>query len=142
MIDSAFAYIPLLVAAALTLLVFIFLIVIMVRKTAKVSFVFFFALLALMAGMVFTAIMKEPLYLYFTLLIAALLMVPYAVLKGIQKQEERNAKGTANAVNTVTQKRLNIVYQDEDISLLDVNRQFIYTMAESFNNPQGLPPLL
>ncbi|MBQ0002527.1 MAG: SpoIIE family protein phosphatase [Treponema sp.] len=138
---TAFAYIPLLASVALTFLVFVFLIVIMIRKTAKVSFIFFLALIALMTGMIFTYINKEPSFLYLMLLLASVLMTPYAILKALVRQEERK-KGKSSANNTVTQKRLNIVYQDEDVSLLDVNRQFIYTMAESFNNPQGLPPLL
>lgn len=136
------AYIPLIGAAVSTLLVFAFLIVIMTRKTAKVSFVFFLALLALIAGIVLTVIGNEPMYLYCMLFLASLLMIPYAILKGIQKQDDKDENGSSSALNTVNQKRLNIVYQDEDISLLDVNRQFIFTMAESFNNPNGLPPLL
>lgn len=141
MINSAYAYIPLLAAAALTFVVFIFLIVIMARKTARVSFVFFLALIAIITGMVYTYLKSEPAFLYMMLLLAAVLMTPYAILKAVVKQEDRK-KGKSSVNNTVTQKRLNIVYQDEDVSLLDVNRKFIYTMAESFNNPQGLPPLL
>lgn len=141
MIDSAYAYIPLLAAAALTVLVFIFLIVIMARKTARVSFVFFLALIAMITGMVFTYLKQDPTFLYLMLLLAAILMTPYAILKACVKQEDRK-KGKSSATNTVTQKRLNIVYQNEDLSLLDVNKRFIYKMAESFNNPQGLPPLL
>ncbi len=142
MIDSAYAFIPLIVAAALTLLVFIFLIVIAIRKTAKVSFVFFLALAALLAGMVFTFLNREPTFLYLMIFLASILMLPYAVLKSFVKQEDRSKRNQSNSSNTVTQKRLNIVYNDEDISILDVNRQFIFTTAESFNNPQGLPPLL
>lgn len=141
MINSAYAYIPLLAAAALTFVVFVFLIVIMARKTARVSFVFFLALIAIIIGMVYTYLKSEPAFLYMMLLLAAVLMTPYAILKAVVKQEDRK-KGKASANNTVTQKRLNIVYQDEDLSLLDVNKRFIYKMAESFNNPQGLPPLL
>lgn len=141
MINSAYAYIPLLAAAALTFVVFIFLIVIMARKTARVSFIFFLALIAIITGMVYTYLKNEPAFLYMMLLLAAVLMTPYAILKAAVKQEDRK-KGTSSANNTVTQKRLNIVYQDEDLSLLDVNKRFIYKMAESFNNPQGLPPLL
>lgn len=139
--DSLYSFIPLLGSAFLTFLVFVFLIVIMIRKTAKVSFVFFLALIALITGMVFTFLKKDSTFLYFMLFLAAILMTPYAVLKALVKKEEKGKKGSSNQ-NTVTQKRLNVVYQDEDISLLDVNRQFIFTMAESFNNPQGLPPLL
>lgn len=139
--NSAFAYIPLLAAAALTFLVFIFLIVIMTRKTAKVSFVFFLALIAMIFGMIYTYLKGDPALLYLMLLAASLLMTPYAILKAVSKQDDRK-KGKSSLNNTVTQKRMNIVYQDEDISLLDVNRKFIYTTAESFNNPQGLPPLL
>lgn len=113
----------------------------MARKTARVSFVFFLALIAIITGMVYTYLKSEPAFLYMMLLLAAVLMTPYAILKAAVKQEDRK-KGTSSANNTVTQKRLNIVYQDEDLSLLDVNKRFIYKMAESFNNPQGLPPLL
>lgn len=141
MINSAYAYIPLLAATALTFVVFVFLIVIMARKTARVSFVFFLALIAIIIGMVYTYLKSEPAFLYMMLLLAAVLMTPYAILKAVVKQEDRK-KGKASANNTVTQKRLNIIYQDEDLSLLDVNKRFIYKMAESFNNPQGLPPLL
>ena len=92
MIDSAYAFIPLIVAAALTLLVFIFLIVIAIRKTAKVSFVFFLALAALLAGMVFTFLNREPTFLYLMIFLASILMLPYAVLKSFVKQEDRSKR--------------------------------------------------
>ncbi|MBR5934327.1 MAG: serine/threonine-protein phosphatase [Treponema sp.] len=142
MLNSEYAFIPLIGSAVLTLLVFAFLVVIMVRKTAKVSFVFFLALAALISGMVFTYLNKEPAFLYLMTLLASLLMLPYAVLKAFLKQDERTKKSQSASAASITQKRMNIIYEDEDISLLDVNRQFIFTTAESFNNPQGLPPLL
>lgn len=114
----------------------------MIRKTAKVSFVFFLSLLALLTGMVYTYFYKDPSVLYLMLLLSSVLMTPYAILKGSQKIDVKIKSGQTNNQKTEIQKRLNIVYEDKDISLLDVNKQFLNTMAESFNNPQGLPPLL
>ena len=139
---NEFQYLPVLISAALTFLVLIFLIVIMARKTANVSFVFFLALVAVITGLVFAYIRKDPLFLYLMLLLASILMLPYAILKACMKKDEKGKKTSSKLKDTITQKRLNIVYDDQDVSLLDVNKGFINTMAESFNNPQGLTPLL
>ena len=139
---NEFQYLPVLISAALTFLVLIFLIVIMARKTANVSFVFFLALVAVITGLVFAYIRKDPLFLYLMLLLASILMLPYAILRACMKKDEKGKKTSSKLKDTITQKRLNIVYDDQGISLLDVNKGFINTMAESFNNPQGLTPLL
>nr|WP_318739353.1 SpoIIE family protein phosphatase [uncultured Treponema sp.] len=139
---NEFQYLPVLISAALTFLVLIFLIVIMARKTANVSFVFFLALVAIITGLVFAYIRKDPLFLYLMLLLASILMLPYAILRACMKKDEKGKKTSSKLKDTITQKRLNIVYDDQDVSLLDVNKGFINTMAESFNNPQGLTPLL
>ena len=139
---NEFQYLPVLISAALTFLVLIFLIVIMARKTANVSFVFFLALVAVITGLVFAYIRKDPLFLYLMLLLASILMLPYAILRACMKKDEKGKKTSSKLKDTITQKRLNIVYDDQDVSLLDVNKGFINTMAESFNNPQGLTPLL
>lgn len=139
---NEFQYLPVLISAALTFLVLIFLIVIMARKTANVSFVFFLALASVIAGLVFAYIRKDPLFLYLMLLLASILMLPYAILKACMKKDDKGKKTSSKQKDTITQKRLNIVYDDQDVSLLDVNKGFINTMAESFNNPQGLTPLL
>ena len=139
---NEFQYLPVLISAALTFLVLIFLIVIMARKTANVSFVFFLALVAIITGLVFAYIRKDPLFLYLMLLLASILMLPYAILRACMKKNEKGKKTSSKLKDTITQKRLNIVYDDQDVSLLDVNKGFINTMAESFNNPQGLTPLL
>ena len=114
----------------------------MARKTANVSFVFFLALVAVITGLVFAYIRKDPLFLYLMLLLASILMLPYAILRACMKKDEKGKKTSSKLKDTITQKRLNIVYDDQDVSLLDVNKGFINTMAESFNNPQGLTPLL
>ena len=139
---NEFQYLPVLISAALTFLVLIFLIVIMARKTANVSFVFFLALVAVITGLVFAYIRKDPLFLYLMLLLASILMLPYAILRACMKKDEKGKKTSSKLKDSITQKRLNIVYDDQDVSLLDVNKGFINTMAESFNNPQGLTPLL
>ena len=139
---NEFQYLPVLISATLTFLVLIFLIVIMARKTANVSFVFFLALVAVITGLVFAYIRKDPLFLYLMLLLASILMLPYAILRACMKKDEKGKKTSSKLKDTITQKRLNIVYDDQDVSLLDVNKGFINTMAESFNNPQGLTPLL
>ena len=139
---NQYAHLPLLISAGLTTIVFAFLIVVKARKTAKVSFVFFLSLLSVISGLVITYLLKDPVFLYLMLTLASLLMTPYAILKALQKKEDRTKKGSSANNNTLIQQRMNIVYEDQDISLLDVNRQFINIMAESFNNPQGLTPLL
>lgn len=142
MLDSAYLFLPLLVASGLAIIIFIFLIVIAVRKTAKVSFIFFISLFALAIGMIHTYISKDYSAMNIMTLLAALLMTPYAILKATQKVDLKTKKGQSNNIKTEVHKRLNIVYENEDVSLLDINKQFLNTMAESFNNPQGLPPLL
>lgn len=135
-------YLALLATAALTFITFIFLIVVMVRKTAKVSFVFFLALLSIVAGIALSLLLNKSTYLYILLAVAAILLTLYTILKAFAKVDDKSEKKKKNDLNTVTQKRLNIIYNDEDISLLDVNKQFIFNTADSFKDPEGLSVLL
>ena len=96
---NEFQYLPVLISAALTFLVLIFLIVIMARKTANVSFVFFLALVAVITGLVFAYIRKDPLFLYLMLLLASILMLPYAILRACMKKDEKGKKTSSKLLN-------------------------------------------
>lgn len=114
----------------------------MARNTARVSFVFYLSLLSIIAGFVLTYLKQEPLFLYIMYALASFLMLPYVILKAFQKKELKSKNSSNTGNNSLVQKRMNIIYDDQQVELLDVNKHFINIMAESFNNPQGLTPLL
>lgn len=139
-VDS-FAYIPLFVAAALIAGTMIFLFVASARRTAKVSFVFFLSLICLLAGAIFTALHPSVTYFSLMLALASLLVLPYAAIKALSnpdaESEEDKEKGFIHGG-----KRINVVYDEVDRSLLDIQKDLLGRAGEAISNPGGMDAIL
>ncbi len=133
---DAFAFIPLIAASVVTFGVFVFLIVMKLRKTAKPSFVLFLSLVCLMAGMIFSIFRPNLIYLSFMIFMAVLLSLPYCIMKGFSKPEEKGRKEKDyGPVKAGT--RINVVYDDVERKLLEVNKDFLAHTTGAFSAPDG-----
>ena len=120
-----FAYIPLYAATALIALTIFFLFIASVRKTSKVSFVFFLSLLCVLAGAVFTAMRPNVIFFSFTLAAGALLILPYAAIKAFSNKDGSEAEEDGKPGAISGGKRFNVVYEEVDRTLSDVQKELL-----------------
>lgn len=130
-------------AAGLLLVVFVFLIISKVRRTAKISFIFFLILILMTAGIVYSIIKGTPGYMVFSVFLSLLLMTPYCILLASGHSEEKHTDQRASET-AKQQDQLPVAAEisQEEIQLLDVNREFIVQASEAFSSKTGLDTLL
>ncbi len=131
-----YSYIPLLSASVLCVGIIAFLIVILVRKTAKVSTAFFIVTILMMIGMLYTVLHPSLIVLSFALFISTLVLLPYCILKGTAKPEER-ARDKKDTGPIKAGKRVNVVYDEIERGLLDVNKAFMDHATGGLSAPDG-----
>lgn len=90
-IDS-FVNVPLLIAAAAGLVLFILLLIAKIRNTAKVSFVYFPAIGVLIAGLVYTYFDHKLFYIAITTIVVEVLLLAYAFVLAVADPEKQAAK--------------------------------------------------
>lgn len=90
-IDS-FVNVPLLIAAAAGLVLFILLLISKIRNTAKISFVCFPAIGVLIAGLVYTYFDHKLFYISLVTIIVELLLIAYAFVLAVSDPEKQAAK--------------------------------------------------
>ena len=137
-----FAYIPLYAATALLAATMVFLFVATVRKTAKTSFVFFLALLCVLAGAVFTAMKPNIIFFSLMLAAAALLVLPYAAVKALSSKDASESDEDGKPGTISGGKRYNVVYEEVDRSLLDIQKELLGRAAESISAPGAIDSIL
>ncbi len=140
---DAIAYIPLICTAFVALILCIFLLIVKLRNTAKVSFISFLSLAVVIAGCVHTVFDPGMTIFAIYLLAAAVLFVPYTILLAFGKSKAKESKNgkektsesaePAAVVKKVTQ---------EEINLLDIGRGFLITAADGFSQKEGFQNLL
>ena len=92
-IDS-FINVPLDIIAAVSIVLFIFLLIIKLRKKAKISLAFFLVTAIVGIGSIYCSISGYYTYLAFTIILAELVLLPYLIVKAFvnpQKIEEKKA---------------------------------------------------
>ena len=92
---DAFIQTPLLVSAILGIVLFLFLLIIKLRNTAKVSFIFYLADGLLVAGAFYSYLAGHVIYFIFSIVIATAALVPYLILKAFDNPQKREAKRAA-----------------------------------------------
>ena len=84
--------VPLLVAAGLGVLVFLFLLTAKLRNTAKISFTFFIVTGIVTACSVFSFFDQHFIYYVFAVILAEFITLPYLVIKAFDNPEKREKK--------------------------------------------------
>lgn len=137
-----FAYIPLYASTALMALTALFLFIASVRKTSKVSFVFFLSLLCVMGGAVFTALHPNLIYFSFMLAAGSLLIMPYAAVKAFSIKDGNEVEDDGKPGAVSGGKRFNVVYEEVDRTLADIQKELLGRATESISAPGAIDSIL
>ena len=100
-IDS-FINVPLYVAAGISAVLFIFLLLIKLRNKAKISLVFFISTGIVLIGTIYSTFKGFYSYVVFTIILAEVVLLPYLIVKAFvnpQKIEEKKAAKKAAEIS-------------------------------------------
>ena len=139
---DAIAYIPLFATAVIALAILVFLIIIKIRNTAKVSFISFLSLAIIIFACIYTIIKPSIMTISLLQLIAAALIIPYCVMLALGKPREMmliapDAKATPDVPDAVIEE-----IKPEEINLIQQGQEFILKAAEAFSKPNGAQELM
>lgn len=134
-----FAYIPLLAIALVLVAISVFLVVIKIRNTAKVSFISILSLLIVAFGCLHTVLNPQfsKFMLFVYILAAALIYVPYVVMLAFGKPKEKMVSiSKAEEIKKEEAAKIKEISQTE-IDLLETGRSFIFKASDSFGKKDG-----
>lgn len=137
---DAIAYIPLFCTAGIALILCILLAIIKIRNTAKVSFVSFLSLGIVIFACLHTVFVPGITPFAILLLLAFVLMVPYAVMLMLGKVKEPTViiqQAEEKAPETVIQE-----LTQNEINLFDQGRGFLLQAADTFSKKEGFQEFL
>ena len=141
--SDAISYIPLFGTAAVSILIAVLLTIIKVRKTAKVSFIAYFALAVIIFACTYTA--THPGMMRFALLMffASLLFIPYCLMLAFGKPKEYiKAEEAEEEKQEVKPEVVVEEIQVEKIDLIQKGKAFVAAAADSFSDKDGMQNLL
>lgn len=141
---------PLLLAAGLGVLLFVFLLLIKLRNTAKASFTFYIITGILVAGSIFTVYEQHFIYFVFAIILAEFIALPYLVIKAFdnpQKREEkkaakRQAEQTAAIENSDVVKTVIAELEEKNKKLLQVNKDLVSQVSTFFSRDNSMENFL
>ena len=141
---------PLLVSAIIALLIVVFCIIIKLRNTANISFIYFISPLVLIAGSIISMIKGPNFYFVASLIISELLLIPLLVVKAFDNPKKREAKKAAKlladrensiATNELAQAAIAEIKAKSE-KTLEVNKDLISKVSNYFNNENSIESFL
>lgn len=148
-IDS-FTGVPLIITAVLGILLFLFLIILNVRKSAKVSFIFHLIFVSLVIGSAYSVYTHYYIYFVFTIILCELFASVYFIFKTFdnpeKRQEKKNAKNSSLSASaleqdTITKAALNAI-QVKHEKEIETNRAFLSKVSSFFNGDNSMENFL
>lgn len=145
-IDS-FVHIPILIAAAAGLILFILLLLSKIRNTSKVSFVFYLAIGIGIAGLLYTYKNRQLMYLVVTLLLSEFLLIIYAFVLAVsdpkkraqkKNQKEKEQNSDADAITKEAVEQIKEKYSD----IISINRDLVTKAAGFFSSEDAMSAFL
>ena len=141
--SDAISYIPLFGTAVVALAIAVLLTVIKIRKTAKVSFISYFAIAVLIFACIYTASHPGMLIFALLLLFTSILFIPYCIMLAFGKpQEFVKAEELEEEVEEEKPEVIVEEIQAEKIDLIKKGKAFVALAADSFSNKDGMQTLL
>lgn len=147
---DAFIQTPLLITAIIGVVLFLFLLIIKLRNTAKVSFIFFLADGIIVTGALYSYFEDYVIYFIFSILISAAVLIPYLILKAFDNPQKREAKraaklaaekATALEQNEFTKQAIaEIEAKNQRIS--EVNKDLISNVSKFFSADNSMENFL
>ena len=142
--SDAISYVPLFCTAVVAIVLGVLITVIKIRRTAKVSFIAYFALLVVIFACIYTALNPGMMLFALLILLAALLLIPYCVMLAFGKpqhivteEEEKEEAEEATVPEVIVE-----AIEAEKIDLVEKGQNFVSLAAESFSNKDGFQQLL
>lgn len=144
-IDS-FLSTPLLISAGIAALLVIFLLLIKLRKKAKISYIFFVVAAIIIAGSLYCYYTEYYIYYVFAIILAQAITLPYLIVKAFdnpQKREEKKAaKRAAEIAATrdadMVSKQIVAEIEEKHQRLLDVNKDLISKLSSFFSSDNSM----
>ena len=148
-IDS-FINVPLNIAAGISALLFIFLLIIKLRNKAKVSLIFFIATAIMLVGTIYSTFKEYYAYIVFTIIITEIVLLPYLIIKAFineQKIEEKRAAKKAAEINASRDNDMvnrAVIQQIEEKNqrYIELNRDLIAKLSTFFTNNNSMENFL
>ena len=142
--------VPLLVAAGLGVLVFLFLLIMKLRNTAKVSFTFFIVTGIVVACSVFSFFDQHFIYFVFAVILAEFITLPYLVIKAFDNPEKREkkkaekklAEQNAAIENSEFVKNVIAELEAKNKRLLEVNKTLVSQVSTFFSRDNSMENFL
>ncbi|MGI5069925.1 SpoIIE family protein phosphatase [Treponema pectinovorum] len=140
--SDAIAYIPLFITAGLCAVFFIFLAIIKIRKTAKVSLLSFLSITIIIADCIYTALNPSIMRFVVVLLLASLIILPYLIMLSFGKPRKETHK---KVVEEQKEEKKEIIIEDvrpEEINIVEKGRSFAQLASDAFGKKEGFQNLL
>ena len=142
--------VPLLISAGLGILLFLFLLVMKLRNTAKVSFTFYIVTGILVACSIFTFFDLHFIYFVFAVILAEFITLPYLIIKAFdnpekrekKKAEKRLAEQNAAIENSDVVKKVIAELETKNQKLLEVNKTLVSHVSTFFSRDNSMENFL
>jgi len=142
--------VPLLVAAGISALVFITLLIAKLRNTAKISFIFFLISGVLVAGCLYTYYNQQLMFLVFTLAFAEVLILLYTGVVAFSNPKKREEKKEAKRLaeqramiseNSVSKEEYNATVKKYK-RIIEVNKDLVAKVSSFFSTEDSMEGFL
>ena len=141
--SDAISYVPLFCTAIVSIVIAVLLTIIKVRKTAKVSFIAYFALAVVIFACVYTAVHPGMMLFALLILLTSLLFIPYCIMLAFGKPKEYVK--IEEQEEQIEEEKPEVVVEEiqvEKIDLIQKGKGFVTLAADSFSNKDGMQALL
>ena len=141
---DSFTNVPLIISAVTGVILFVLLIIIKSRNTAKLSFIFYAVLLVLTVGIIYTVSTSHTIYLAITVLAAEILLLPYLIILalGIPRKREKKINQKVTEAEKSAAAAPDTVALEHYEKILSVNKDFTITAANMFSDENSMDKFL
>lgn len=148
-IDS-FINVPLLLAAGISAILFIFLLIMKIRNTIKTSFIFFVVCGIIIIGSIYTCKSGYYIYFVFTVILAELILLPYLIIKAfdnpVKREEKKAAKKaaeiSASRDNDMVNKAVIDQIKEKNERFNSINKDLIFKLSTFFSSDNSMENFL
>ena len=143
---DAFIDIPLLICALTSLVLLLFLFIMRIRHTSKVSIVFFITLAIILVGSFYCYYEEHYIYFVFAIIAAQIISLPYLVFKAFDNPKKREAKkairkaaeNAASRDNDMVSKAVIAQIEEKNKRIIDTSKDIISKMSTFFSSENSM----
>lgn len=147
---DTFIDIPLLICALSSFILLLLLFFIKIKRTSKVSIVFFIALAIILAGSFYCYYEEHYIYFVFAIISAQIISLPYLIFKVFDNPKKREAKKAAKKTAEITISKDNdmvskaVIAQIEEKNkrIIDTSKDIISKMSSFFSSENSMENFL